>query len=313
MPHYGTLHDFSFGKDIDDIRGSALYGVDNDKLGKIDDIIFDHATGEIKYAVVDSGGWFTHKRFLVPADRIHAYDKDKDAFQIDLLKEHIERKFPRYDDNALKSDKDWTDYESNYKRNWEADPVQHRDDRVDLDVTPATVNTASAGPGVPMGSLGEEVGEPNPNFDRDQEALSRAATPTRLAGKFPETIQSGEKLTMGPANVPGRSYDQARVGSERNPDRAWQDNATGSGGHENTVGSNLNATSAPTLNNEYPVETNPPANPTQQQSKSLTDRPHAEVGQWHPRMKKFEDVLKKNRVDVTASCSSCKPARDKVA
>ncbi len=309
MPHYGTLHDFSFGKDIDDIRGSTLYGVDNDKLGKIDDIIFDHSTGEIKYAVVDSGGWFTHKKFLIPADRIHAYDKDNDAFQIDLLKQDIERKFPRYDENTLKSDQDWADYESEYKRRWEADPVQHREDRVDLDVTPATTvgaeSAPSAAPGVPLGSLGEEVGEPNPNFDRDQEALRRTSTPTHLAGKFSETIESGNKLTMGPAH-PGRAKPVR--------DRAWQDDPTGSGTRENIVGSSPEATSAPVLNNEYPVDVNPPANPTQQQSRSQsTDHPHADVGQWHPRMKRFEDVLRRNRVDVTASCASCKPAKDQAA
>ena len=38
---YGTLRDYRFNKDIDDIRGSAVYGPDDEKLGKIDDVIFD--------------------------------------------------------------------------------------------------------------------------------------------------------------------------------------------------------------------------------------------------------------------------------
>ena len=31
------------------------YGANDDKLGKIEDVIFDHATGTVQYAVVDTG------------------------------------------------------------------------------------------------------------------------------------------------------------------------------------------------------------------------------------------------------------------
>lgn len=304
MPHFGTLHDFAFNKDIDDIRGTELYGVSDDKLGKIEDLIFDHTSGEIKYAVVDTGGWFSHKRFLVPADRIHAYDKDKDAFQVDLVKDHIERKFPRFDDAMLKSDNDWDTYERNYKRLWSVDPVQHRDDRVDLDVTPATVEPSAAnlsGPGIPMGSLGEEVAEPNPTFDHNEEDLDSASlTPHRLAGKFPETIQSSDKTHMTPAHLPSRSLEQTRVGNERVPDRAWQENPARS--EQDRVAADTD------LKDEFPIDIDPPANPEQQETRSSAD-----TGQWHPRMRRFEEVLKKNRVDVTASCASCKPAKDHAA
>ena len=71
--HIGMLRDYRFTEDVDDIRGSALYGIDDDKLGKIDDVIFDHNTGTIEYAVVDTGGWLSSKKFLVPADRIYPY------------------------------------------------------------------------------------------------------------------------------------------------------------------------------------------------------------------------------------------------
>ena len=55
MAHYGTLRDFRFSEtDVDDVRGSSVYGTDDDKLGKIDDVIFDHSTGDIRYAVIDT-------------------------------------------------------------------------------------------------------------------------------------------------------------------------------------------------------------------------------------------------------------------
>jgi sporulation protein YlmC with PRC-barrel domain len=56
MAHYGLLHDYRF-EDLNseqDIRGSNVYGRDNEKLGKIDDVIFDHSTGNIGYVVVDT-------------------------------------------------------------------------------------------------------------------------------------------------------------------------------------------------------------------------------------------------------------------
>ncbi len=235
MPHVGTLHDYIFDRDIDDIRGTPIYGINDEKLGKIDDVIFNHDTGEIKYAVVDTGGWFTHRKFLVPADRIRPYANDQNAFQIDLDKQRVESTFPKFDENILKSDPEWEAYEAEYKRLWQQDPVLHRADRIDLDITPPEVpeevhEEPHEGTAVPLGSLGEEVHEYGMKV--------QAASP---------------------------------------------------------------------LNNEYPVDANPPANPTQQ------SKAHAAVGHRHPRMERFEDVLRKKRVDVTASCASCKPAKDRAA
>ncbi len=73
MAHYGTLRDYRPSEvAADDIRGSHVYGTNDDKLGKIDDIIFDHTTADIRYVVVDTGGWLSSKKFLVPTERIHA-------------------------------------------------------------------------------------------------------------------------------------------------------------------------------------------------------------------------------------------------
>ena len=49
MTHIGTLRDYRFtnvDEATDDIRGAKVYGLDDEKLGKIDDVIFDHATGQ---------------------------------------------------------------------------------------------------------------------------------------------------------------------------------------------------------------------------------------------------------------------------
>ena len=81
MAHLATLRDFRFEDQADDIRGAALYRRDNEKLGKIDDVIFDHSSGQLKYVVVDTGGWLSSKRFLVTADRIRPRGDKEDGWR----------------------------------------------------------------------------------------------------------------------------------------------------------------------------------------------------------------------------------------
>ena len=56
MAHHGTLKDAPISAASEDVRGSHVYGWNDEKLGKIDDVIFDHSTGDIHYVVVDTRG-----------------------------------------------------------------------------------------------------------------------------------------------------------------------------------------------------------------------------------------------------------------
>jgi hypothetical protein len=114
MAHLGTLRDFRFEDQADDIRGAGLYGRDDEKLGKIKDVIFDHATGSLKYVVVDTGGWLSSKLFLVPADRIRPRGEKDDEYTCALSKKQIEN-FPIYDEKHLDDDKCWNEYERDYR------------------------------------------------------------------------------------------------------------------------------------------------------------------------------------------------------
>jgi hypothetical protein len=136
MPHYGLLRDYRFddlGTD-EDIRGSNVYGRDGEKLGKIDDVIFDHSTGAIRYIVVDTGGWFSHKKFLVPPHRLHSSAEHKDDFAVNLDKQQIES-LPPYNESDVESEDKWKTYEKRYDAAWHAGPVQHRKGS-DRDITP---------------------------------------------------------------------------------------------------------------------------------------------------------------------------------
>jgi hypothetical protein len=130
------LRNYRFTDQAEDIRGSKLYGLDDEKLGKIDDVIFDHSTGLIGYVVVDTGGWLSTKMFIVPADRLRASTEHDDDFAADLTKAQVEN-FPPYKETDLESDEQWSDYEGKYRSKWEADPVMHRAG-TDRNITPTT-------------------------------------------------------------------------------------------------------------------------------------------------------------------------------
>jgi hypothetical protein len=135
MARYGMLRDYRFKDTAEDIRGSKLYGLKDEKLGKIDDVIFDHFTGVISYIVVDTG-WLTTKKFIVPAERLRVSTEHKDDFAVDLTKEQVEA-LPPYDEANLESEQQWADYEGRYRSKWASGPVMHRVG-TDRNITPTT-------------------------------------------------------------------------------------------------------------------------------------------------------------------------------
>jgi len=135
VPHYGLLGKQVLGNAAaEDIRGASLYGLNDEKLGKIDDVIFDHSSGDIRYVVVDTGGWLSTKKFLVPAERLRASTEHKDNFASDLTKQRVED-FPAYNESDLHSDRDWQDYEGKLRAKWVSGPVMHRAE-TDRNITP---------------------------------------------------------------------------------------------------------------------------------------------------------------------------------
>lgn len=112
MPHFGILREYRFD-DVQDVRGSEVYGVNDEKLGTIDDVVFDHSTGDIRYVVLKTGLLFG-KRIIVPANRIDSYGNHEDKFYADLDKERLEM-LPEFEDHALKSEGDWSIYEKEYQ------------------------------------------------------------------------------------------------------------------------------------------------------------------------------------------------------
>ncbi|WP_201526544.1 DUF2382 domain-containing protein [Psychrobacter frigidicola] len=62
-----ATHRDLIGDDYYDPTGKTAYGVDEDKIGKIEGALVEDTTGRIRYLIVDAGGWFSSKEVLVPA------------------------------------------------------------------------------------------------------------------------------------------------------------------------------------------------------------------------------------------------------
>src|SRR5581483_11339682 len=218
MAHYGTLREYRFSDTDaakDDIRGSNLYGRDDEKLGKIVDVIFDHASGNIRYVVVDTGGWLHSKKFIVPPDRLRSSEKHEDDFQVDLSKQEIEG-FPPYDENSVHDEEKWADYEGKYRSKWETGPVMHRAE-TDRNITPTTAQmtkgTGATGPleAPPIGGTGDDM-------------TFRSGTSAGASSGF----NSGTWTETGPASHSGvdRSLTPVRTNTDlqiepMGPGRRW--------------------------------------------------------------------------------------------
>jgi|SRR6476646_4520142 len=164
MPHYGTLSETRLEQDADDIRGAEVYGVNDEKLGKIDDVIFDHASGDIRYVVVETGGLFSKKSFLVPANRVSPYGNHEDKFYAELDKERIQM-LPEYDENALKSESHWSEYEKHYEEQWKDGALMYNTSTGRM-ITPPPEQVLGTG----TGALGNE----------DRTSVQQDLTPERM-------------------------------------------------------------------------------------------------------------------------------------
>jgi hypothetical protein len=226
VSHYGLLGKQTLGNTAtEDIRGASLYGLNDEKLGKIDDVIFDHSSGDIRYVVVDTGGWLSTKKFLVPAEKLRASTEHKDDFASDLTKERIED-FPAYKESDLHNDTDWTDYEGRLRAKWVSGPVMHRAE-TDRNITPTTLqqegneSSIRAEHGLPRptpirSEIKEEpTGEANDRVMRpgtDSVVISNSAVgiggrwdtfQARLRERRKEAVAGCRTCTVGPESVRG--------------------------------------------------------------------------------------------------------------
>ncbi len=105
------------GDYLNDIRGTNVYGPNEEKLGKVDDALVDDSGG-LRYLVIDAG-WLKSRRFIIPADQVYAYGEGDDLYA--NLRQRDVEDLPEFRDDTLSSDAAFTNYESDYRRLWRYD------------------------------------------------------------------------------------------------------------------------------------------------------------------------------------------------
>ena len=96
-----------------DFDGLDVRGRDNEKLGDIDGFVVDVTSGRVLYAVIDSSGWFTTRRFLLPIGHATIVDRADAALRVDVPKAALQ-KYPRFDEDRFQelSDADLCAFEA---------------------------------------------------------------------------------------------------------------------------------------------------------------------------------------------------------
>ena len=85
----------------DKVEGSAVYNVNGDKLGSIDNLMIDKLSGQVRYAVLEFGGFLGMgtDRYPLPWNMLK-YDTKFDGYVVAVDKSQLE-KAPRYSTNEI--------------------------------------------------------------------------------------------------------------------------------------------------------------------------------------------------------------------
>ena len=83
----------------DRVEGSSVYNPAGDKLGSIDDLMIDKRSGQVRYAVMEFGGFLGMgtDRYPLPWNMLK-YDLDKGGYVVPLDKARLEGA-PHYPDS----------------------------------------------------------------------------------------------------------------------------------------------------------------------------------------------------------------------
>ena len=94
----------------DHVEGTKVYNTVGDKLGSIDDLMIDKVSGQVRYAVLEFGGFLGMgtDRYPLPWNMLK-YDTTKEGYVVPLDKDRLEGA-PRY------ASEERPDYDDTYGR-----------------------------------------------------------------------------------------------------------------------------------------------------------------------------------------------------
>ncbi len=80
------------------VEGTAVYGADSEKIGRIENVMIDKFTGQVAYAVLSFGGWLGmgHDHYPLPWAMLK-YNENLGGYIVNLTKDRLEAA-PKYHD-----------------------------------------------------------------------------------------------------------------------------------------------------------------------------------------------------------------------
>ena len=289
MPHYGILRDHKM-EDVDDLRGADVYGVNDEKLGTIDDVIFDHSSGDIRYIVLKTGGLLSRKKVMVPANRIEPYGNHDDKFYAELDKERLDM-LPEFREETMKAQGNWSTYEQNYEKRWNEGAVMYNKNTGRL-ITPPPEEVVSPAIG---GSRAPASGK---KLDLKPEKVGKEDDLLGVASGVSKTTLKPKKPSIGgkeDAEMIRREREQREIMSPTGEELEFQAEEPGSRVRSETIGE-------PGVYKLDPiVETEQGAGPTERQELDRGRR-------WND----FQQSLRNRRDRIVVDCPDC-ASQDKAA
>jgi len=109
-----------------------IVGAGDDDLGQIDGFVVDRQSGRPYYVVVDSGGWFTGTRYLLPINAVN-FERNHRRMRTSLDKGTI-KKYPEFDRDAFESGGERrVAYENRLMQTYGREPVRGQEGWWDYD------------------------------------------------------------------------------------------------------------------------------------------------------------------------------------
>lgn len=104
--NYGSRLRYLHASDVDDavadFNGLHVEGADGQRIGDIDGFIVDAEARRVNYIVVDSGGWFTSRRLLLPIGHASTIAPDRKSLRADVSREAL-RLLPEFDEDRFRA------------------------------------------------------------------------------------------------------------------------------------------------------------------------------------------------------------------
>src|SRR5690349_16467596 len=91
----------------EDVEGTTVYGLGQDKVGEIDHLMIDKLSGRVIYAVMSFGGFLglAHSHYPVPWAALK-YDTGLQGFRTAITERQL-KDVPEFSDDNWASDRNW--------------------------------------------------------------------------------------------------------------------------------------------------------------------------------------------------------------